>query len=133
LRHCTLLTSPSASLTSCPSDAAQRVDSSRLYEDLAAHDPGSELYLRDPDQQRSLRDQPMSLPLEALESEVLRLPTAEREKLPDRVVVASLDSDWARDAAWDQVAATREATLDTGSAQEVAGHETIARRRAKLG
>ena len=74
----------------------------------------------------------MSLPLEALESEILKLPTAEREKLLDRVV-ASLDLDWARDAAWDQVAATREAALQAGGAQALAGPETIARLRAKLG
>ncbi len=49
----------------------------------------------------------MALPLEALESEVLRLPTADRKRLLDRVV-ASLDADAERDAAWDAVAAARE-------------------------
>ena len=49
----------------------------------------------------------MSIPLEALESEVLRLPTAERRRLLDRVV-ASLDVDAKRDAAWDALARSRE-------------------------
>ncbi|HOB94990.1 MAG TPA: addiction module protein [Aquabacterium sp.] len=51
----------------------------------------------------------MTVPLEALESEVLRLPTAERRRLLDRVV-ASLDADAERDAAWDAVARSREDT-----------------------
>ena len=50
----------------------------------------------------------MAIPLEALESQVLRLPTADRKRLLDRVV-ASLDTDAERDAAWDAVAASREA------------------------
>lgn len=50
----------------------------------------------------------MAIPLEALESEVLRLPAADRKRLLDRVV-ASLDADARRDAAWDAVAAAREA------------------------
>jgi len=45
---------------------------------------------------------------ETLEAEVLKLPSAQRAKLLDRVV-ASLDADAARDAAWDAVAAQREA------------------------
>lgn len=49
----------------------------------------------------------MTVPLEGLESEVLRLPTAERRRLLDRVV-ASLDADAERDAAWDAVARSRE-------------------------
>lgn len=49
----------------------------------------------------------MSIPLEALESEVLRLPASERRRLLDRVV-ASLDVDANRDAAWDAVARSRE-------------------------
>lgn len=50
----------------------------------------------------------MAIPLEALESEVLRLPAADRKRLLERVV-ASLDADAERDAAWDAVAAAREA------------------------
>ena len=50
----------------------------------------------------------MDTPLEALESQVLRLPAADRARLLDRVV-ASLDADAARDKAWDALAANREA------------------------
>ena len=50
----------------------------------------------------------MDTTFEALEAEVLKLPSAQRAKLLDRVV-ASLDADAARDAAWDAVAAQREA------------------------
>lgn len=50
----------------------------------------------------------MAIPLEALESEVLRLPTSDRKRLLERVV-ASLETDAERDAAWDAVAAAREA------------------------
>lgn len=49
----------------------------------------------------------MSLPVEALELEVLRLPVADRERLLDRVI-ASLDADKARDKAWDALAAKRD-------------------------
>lgn len=74
----------------------------------------------------------MSLPLEALKVEILSLPSAERARLLDQVV-ASLDADRARDAAWDRVAAAREATLDAGDAQTLPGPETIARLRSRLG
>ena len=55
----------------------------------------------------------MSLPVEALELEVLRLPVADRERLLDRVI-ASLDADKARDKAWDPLAAKR----DSGPGKE---------------
>ena len=50
----------------------------------------------------------MNTTFETLEAEVLKLPQAQRAKLLDRVV-ASLDADVARDAAWDAIAATRDA------------------------
>lgn len=73
----------------------------------------------------------MSRPIEALEAELLRLPTAERARLLDRVV-ASLDADKARDEAWDRVAAERDAELDAGSVAPKTGAETIARLRQQL-
>ncbi|WP_043770320.1 addiction module protein [Algiphilus aromaticivorans] len=73
----------------------------------------------------------MSRPIEALEAELLRLPTAERARLLDRVV-ASLDVDKARDEAWDRVAAERDAELDTGSVAPMTGAATIARLRQQL-
>ena len=73
----------------------------------------------------------MSLPIEALEAEVLRLPRLERARLLDRVV-ASLDADQDRDEAWDRLAALRDAELDSGSATPVSGAEAIARLRTEL-
>ena len=73
----------------------------------------------------------MSLPIEKLELEVLRLPTVERAWLLDRIVV-SLDADKARDLAWYRVAAKRDAELNEGTAISVSGPEAIARLRADL-
>ncbi len=73
----------------------------------------------------------MSTPLEALESEVLRLPTADRARLLDRVV-ASLDADATRDAAWDAVAARRDAEIESGAVQAVPLDQALARLRSEL-
>lgn len=73
----------------------------------------------------------MSLPIEALEAEVLRLSTVERARLLDRIV-ASLGADKARDEAWDQLAASRDAEIDRGVATPVSGPEVIARLRSEL-
>ncbi|MBK1619803.1 hypothetical protein CKO42_15395 [Lamprobacter modestohalophilus] len=73
----------------------------------------------------------MSQSTEALEIAVLQLPTEERTRLLDRLV-ASLDSDRARDAAWDQLAAQRDASIEGGSQQEIPGPDVIARLRARL-
>lgn len=54
----------------------------------------------------------MDTTFEMLEAEVLKLPTAQRAKLLNRVV-ASLDADAARDAAWISVAAERDADAET--------------------
>jgi hypothetical protein len=51
------------------------------------------------------------MPVEVLEAELLLLPKADRIRVLDRVV-ASLDADAARDAAWDAVAAQRDAQVD---------------------
>jgi hypothetical protein len=73
----------------------------------------------------------MSLPIEVLEAEVLRLSTVERARLLDRIV-ASLGADKARDEAWDQLAASRDAEIESGAATPVSGPEVIARLRAEL-
>ena len=73
----------------------------------------------------------MSTNLEALESEVLRLPVADRVRLLDRVV-ASLDVDATRDAAWDALAAQRDAEIDAGSATESSVDDVVARLEAEL-
>jgi hypothetical protein len=73
----------------------------------------------------------MSMPIEALEAELLRLPTIERARLLD-LVVASLDADKGRDEAWDQLAALRDAEIDSGLSTPVSGPEAIRRLRANL-
>ena len=73
----------------------------------------------------------MTLPLEALESEVLRLPAADRRRLLDRVI-ASLDEDAARHAAWDQVAAQREAAAAADPALYTPLDDVLAQVRTEL-
>lgn len=73
----------------------------------------------------------MSMPVEALEAELLRLPTAERIRLLDRVI-ASLDADEARDEAWDRLAAQRDQEIETGTSLPVPGPEALMRLRAEL-
>lgn len=69
----------------------------------------------------------MPRPLEALAEEVLQLAPEARAKLLDHVV-ASLDADRARDAAWDALAAARE----SGEAVAIPVEQTLARLRAEL-
>ncbi len=71
----------------------------------------------------------MSRPIEALAEEVLQLSPEARTKLLDRVV-ASLDTDRARDAAWDKVASDREA--GAAGDQYVPVAEALARLRVEL-
>ena len=73
----------------------------------------------------------MSLSVEALEAELLRLPTADRVRLLDRVV-ASLDADKARDEAWDSLAARRDQEIESGKSVPVSGAEALARLRAEM-
>lgn len=73
----------------------------------------------------------MAIPLEALESEVLRLPTADRRRLLDRVV-ASLDADAQRDAAWDAVARSREKTARQDPSLVLPLDDVLERLRAEL-
>lgn len=73
----------------------------------------------------------MARPIEALELELLRLPTSERVRLLDRVI-ASLDADKARDRAWDELAAKRDAEIERGESSQQSGPEVLARLRAEL-
>jgi hypothetical protein len=73
----------------------------------------------------------MSRPIEALAEEVLQLPADVRSKLLDRVV-ASLDADRKRDEAWDALAASRDAEIESGESAVVSGSEVLARLRAEL-
>jgi hypothetical protein len=71
----------------------------------------------------------MPLPVETLAPEILGLPSAVRSALLDRVV-ASLDADAARDAAWDHLAAQREVELADGTVQPAPLDEVLARLRS---
>lgn len=73
----------------------------------------------------------MPRPLEALAEEVLQLPKDERSKLLDRVV-ASLDADRKLDQAWDELAARRDAEIESGQSAAVSGPEVLARLRSDL-
>ena len=73
----------------------------------------------------------MSMPVEALEAEFLRLSTADRVRLLDRVI-ASLDEDKMRDQAWDRLAAQRQAEMVAGKSVPVSGPEFIEQLRSEL-
>lgn len=73
----------------------------------------------------------MSRPIEALAQEVLQLPPEARTRLLDEIV-ASLDADRARDAAWEAVAARRDAELDAGNAEASPMDDVMTRLRAEL-
>ena len=70
--------------------------------------------------------------LEALEAEVLQLSASDRSRLLERLII-SLDTDPAVERAWQLEADQREAELDSGAVQPVAGDEMMARLRARLG
>lgn len=73
----------------------------------------------------------MSISIQALEEEVLRLPTAERSRLLERIAV-SLQADPDIEADWDQEADRRESEIDSGVVELIPGEEALARLRAKL-
>ena len=73
----------------------------------------------------------MAMPLEALEAEVLQLRTEDRVRLLDRVV-ASLDADAAREAAWDAVAARRDDAAQQDATLMVSIDDALTRLRASL-
>jgi len=72
----------------------------------------------------------MGTPLEALEAQVLKLPTSDRVRLLDRVV-ASLDADAARDARWDAVAAQRDAEAERDPSLLLPLDDVLARLRVE--
>ena len=73
----------------------------------------------------------MSMPVEVLEAEFLRLPTADRMMLLHKII-ASLDADQARGRTWDQLAAERQADAEADKAALVPGQAFIAQLRAEL-
>lgn len=73
----------------------------------------------------------VSISLEALEAEVLKLPAADRSHLLERLIV-SLDSDPEIEEAWEREADRREAELESGSVAAIPGEEAMLRLRARL-
>ena len=73
----------------------------------------------------------MTMALEALEVEALKLPAADRSRLLERLI-SSLDLDQDVEAAWDAVAESREAELADGAAETVPLEEAIARLESRF-
>ena len=73
----------------------------------------------------------MTMPIEALEAEVLGLPSAERSRLLDRLI-ASLDTDPAIEGAWMLEAKRRDEEIESGTVQAIPGDVALARLRAGL-
>jgi putative addiction module component (TIGR02574 family) len=73
----------------------------------------------------------MSIPLDTLEAEVLKLPAGARSHLLDRLI-ASLGTDAEIDEAWALEAERRDAEVDEGKVTAVPGNELLDRLRAGL-
>lgn len=73
----------------------------------------------------------MTLTLETLQAEVLRLSPADRARLLDRLI-ASLDVDASAEAAWDKLADEREQELAVGVATGIPLDVVIARLEARF-
>ena len=73
----------------------------------------------------------MTIAVEVLEAELLKLPTSERIRVLDRAV-ASLDADAARDAAWDAVAAQRDAEAEQDPSAWLSLDDVLSGLRAEL-
>ena len=73
----------------------------------------------------------MSLPVEVLAQRVLQLDSSDRAKLLSQVIT-SLDSDRARDAKCNALAAQRDAQADSDPSMLVSGPEALARIRAAV-
>ncbi len=73
----------------------------------------------------------MGRPVEILEAELLQLTTADRIRVLDRVV-ASLDADATRDAAWDAVAESRDAEAERDPSVLLQLDDVLARLRTEI-
>ncbi len=73
----------------------------------------------------------MPVPVEVLAQQVLQLTSSDRAKLLTQVIT-SLDSDRARDAKWNALAAERDAQADADPSLLVSGPEALARIRAAV-
>lgn len=68
----------------------------------------------------------MSMTIESLQAEVMRLSAQDRARLLDRLI-ACLDQDAEVEALWDAEAGRRDAELDSGAVKTVPISETLAR------
>ena len=73
----------------------------------------------------------MSMTLEALETEVFRLSPSDRSRLLEHLI-SRLDEDEEMEAAWDSVAAQREAQIDSGTAALIPFEVAIARLESRF-
>ncbi len=73
----------------------------------------------------------MSVPVEVLAQQVLQLNSSDRAKLLSQVIT-SLDSDRARDAKWNALAAQRDKEADANPSLLVPGPEALSRIRAAV-
>jgi Putative addiction module component len=73
----------------------------------------------------------MSLPLDALESQVMNLAPSDRSHLLDRLI-ASLEMDSDIDEAWTLEAARRDIEAQTGQDSPLSGSTVVARLLAKI-
>ena len=74
----------------------------------------------------------MSITVEALEAEVLKLAPSERSRLLERLII-SLDADAEVEDAWAREADRREAELESGAVAAIPGDQMMERLRARLG
>ena len=73
----------------------------------------------------------MSTTLEALQAQVMSLSKEDRSRLLERLV-ASLDVDAEAEEDWEQLAARREAELESGAVVGIPLEEAMARLRARF-
>ena len=73
----------------------------------------------------------MTIDLEIIRAEVLRLPAADRAQLLD-TLIESLDTDPDLDAAWDAVADERDAQIEAGTVTPLSLDEVMQELRAKF-
>jgi hypothetical protein len=73
----------------------------------------------------------MSIELEVLQAQVLRLSATDRARLLDRLI-ASLDTDVGAAAAWEALADQREASLDSGQAKLIPLEVAVARLESRF-
>ena len=73
----------------------------------------------------------MSIELEVLQAQVLRLSATDRARLLDRLI-ESLDTDVGVETAWDALADQREASLDSGQVKLIPLEVVVDRLRTEL-